>query len=69
MPLDVAALVDQLEPDSVGIRLVNLSGTETRNLIVQSGAFGEHQFTKVTYAEEAVYAFPWHGDRIPVPFQ
>ena len=65
-----------------------------------SVAFGEHQFTKVTYAEEAVlmdskhfevqlppstsirveaglrrfvndpgYAFPWHGDRIPVPFQ
>ena len=100
LPLDVAALVDKLGPDIVGIQLVNTSRHETRNLIVQAGAFGEHQFTEVRYDEKAVpvdgkyfavvlppstsirveagmkrfandpsYAFPWHGDKIPVPFQ
>jgi len=100
LPKDVGALVDMLAPDGVGIQLVNLSSTETRNLIVQAGAFGEHQFTEVRYGETVVqadskyfevqlppsttirveaglrrfvndpsYAFPWHGDRVPVPFQ
>ncbi len=108
VPEDVAALVDKLGPDVVGIQLVNLSRTETRNVIIQAGAFGEHQFTKVQFQEtdgesssERVvpvdakffavelppsrrirleigmrrfanspsYAFPWHGDQIPVPFQ
>ncbi len=125
LPLDVAALVDRLAPDGVGIQLVNLSRRETRNLIVQAGAFGEHQFTDLRFQEEhpadtgesagqwlrrqewprtrtdrvvpldskyfAVelppstsirveagmkrfvndpsYAFPWHGDKIPAPFQ
>ena len=41
LPLDVAALVDELKPDRSGILLVNLSRHETRKLIVQAGAFGE----------------------------
>ena len=108
VPEDVAALVDKLGSDVVGIQLVNLNRTETRNVIIQAGAFGEHQFTKVQFQEtdgesssERVvpidakffavelppsrrirleigmqrfanspsYAFPWHGDKIPVPFQ
>ncbi len=108
LPRDVAALVDTLEPDGAGIQLVNLNRTETRNLIVQAGAFGEHQFTEVRFQEagqndpsertipvdaryfavqlppsttirldagmrrfvnQPSYAFPWHGDKIPVPFQ
>ena len=100
LPQDVGALVDMLTADSVGIQLVNLSEIETRNLIVQAGAFGQHQFTEVRYGEKVVpvdskyfevslppstsirvearlsrfvndpsYAFPWHGGRIPVPFQ
>ena len=105
LPPDVAALVDKLAPDGAGIQLVNLNRHETRNLIVQAGAFGEHQFTQVRYHEEGrdgetvtpvdgkhiavqlppsnmirvsaglrrfvhrgSYAFPWHGDTIPVPF-
>ncbi len=51
LPLDVAALVDKLGPDVVGVQLVNLSRTETRKLIVQAGAFGEHQFTEVRHTE------------------
>ena len=108
LPRDVAALVDTLESDRAGIQLVNLSRTETRNVIVQAGAFGEHQFTEVRFQEasqdkpsertipidarhfavqlppstrirlevgmrrfvnQPSYAFPWHGDKIPVPFQ
>jgi len=106
LPLDVAALVDELRPDGVGIQLVNAHRGETRTLIVQAGAFGEHEFTEVKYREEGrdgetvtpvngtyfavelppstairveaglrrfvhrgSYAFPWHGDAIPVPFQ
>ena len=122
LPQDVAALVDTLASDAAGIQLVNLSPTETRHLIVQAGAFGEHRFTDVRFQDSSregleknpytwmrqekksienvclvngkyfaiqlppatsirvvanmkrfvnqpSYAFPWHGDRIPVPFQ
>ena len=104
LPPDVAALVDELTAESVGIQLVNTGRHETRNLIVQAGAFGEHQFTQVQYddgesvhvvpldgkyfaielppstairveagmrrfANQPSYAFPWHGDTIPVPFR
>ena len=105
LPLDVAALVDELRPDVVGIQLVNTSRHERRRLIVQSGAFGEHRFTQIKHCEKGrdgdtvtpvdgqyfavelppctavrveaglerfantpSYAFPWHGDGIPVPF-
>jgi hypothetical protein len=47
VPPDVAALVDRLSSDSVGVQLVNLHATENRELIVQAGAFGEHQFISV----------------------
>ena len=104
LPRDVAALVDELEGDRAGVQLVNLNRYETRKVVVQAGAFGEHQFKEVRYADgESVrevsvngkyiavelppstairldmgmrrfvhapsYAFPWHGDGIPVPFQ
>ena len=52
LPLDVAALVDGVAAERVSVRLVNLSPTETRNVIVQAGAFGEHQFTGVQLEEE-----------------
>lgn len=108
LPKDVAALVDKLEADRVGIHLVNLSRTETRNLIVQAGAYREHRFTQVQcpttdqqdsseklvpvngnyflvelppstnirleagmqrFVNRPCYAFPWHDDNIPMPFQ
>ena len=121
LPLDVAALVDSLDAEKVGIQLVNLSASETRCLIVQAGGYGEHNFTTVNFdevtldyegvnpgqrvraarqcneastavegkhfavelppmtsiqldcglerrANDPSYAFPWHGDAIPVPF-
>lgn len=47
VPQDVAALVDELSAERTGIQLVNINPTEERNVIVQAGAFGEHQFTHV----------------------
>ena len=104
LPKDVAALVDELGSDRAGVQLVNTNTNESRSLIVQAGAFGEHDFTTLRYrdsgsqinvrvdgkcfavtlppstsirldigmkrfANAPSYAFPWHGDSIPVPFQ
>ena len=104
LPLDVAVLVDELRADGVGVQLVNTSRNESRRVIIQSGAFGEHTFTDVKtntddgeskvsvngkyftvelppstsirvdaglnrFVNKPSYAFPWHGDKIPVPFQ
>lgn len=49
LPSDVAALVEKLEADRTVVKLVNLHPTQRRSLVVQAGAFGEHQFTEVTY--------------------
>lgn len=48
LPPDVAALVDGLERDRVGIKLVNLSDSEKQSVVIQAGAFGEHSFTNVS---------------------
>ena len=44
---DVAALVEKIERDSVTLTLVNTSVSTPRRLIVQMGAYGEHQATSV----------------------
>jgi hypothetical protein len=106
LPPDTAALVDELRPNGAGIQLVNTNRNETRRVIVQAGAFGEHDFTELRYQQNGQdgdtvqkvhgksfavtlppstsiridagmnrfvnkpgYAFPWHGNKIPVPFQ
>ncbi|SEG97025.1 hypothetical protein SAMN05444920_110188 [Nonomuraea solani] len=43
VPDQVAALVSAIEPEATVVTLVNLSATEDRTLIVQAGAFGEHE--------------------------
>ena len=40
-----------LTPEGVDIRLVNTSRHESRSLIVQAGAFGEHEFTEVRHGD------------------
>ncbi len=52
LPLDVAALVEKIEADRIVVKLVNLSALNTRRLIIQAGAFGEHEFTEVKYYEQ-----------------
>ena len=103
LPPDVAALVDEIGADKIGVQLVNLNRSQTRRTILQPGAFGEHSFTQVGYAagdkkvrtplddkgfgvvlppatairleigmrrfcNDPSYAFPWHGEKVPVPF-
>lgn len=56
IPPDVAALVDKLSADSVSVTLVNLSQTEPREVVVQAGAYGEHEFTQVEFAGQKLPA-------------
>jgi hypothetical protein len=53
LPPDVGALVYAVDAQGVRVRFANTSATETRRLIVQAGAFGEHQFTEATVLDEA----------------
>ena len=43
IPEDVAALVSRLSNDEVTVSLVNVNQTETKTVIVQGGAYAEHQ--------------------------
>jgi hypothetical protein len=49
LPRDVSALVTALDKESVSLSLINLNPVDEQKLIIQAGAFGEHQFTKVSY--------------------
>ena len=48
LPPDVAALVEKLTADSTVVQLVNVSPTHSRTVIVQSGAYAEHNCETVT---------------------
>jgi len=44
LPEDVAALVEKMDADSVTLTLVNVNQLDPRTVVVQAGAYGEHQF-------------------------
>lgn len=46
LPPDVAALVDTVNWDHVALTLVNCSTLRPRTVVVQAGAFGEHEFVR-----------------------
>ena len=48
LPPDVGALVQRIEPDSVTLTLVNVSPFHARSVIVQTGAYAEHEATNVS---------------------
>jgi hypothetical protein len=50
LPPDVAALVERVEASRLVVRLINLSVTEAREVIVQAGTFGEHRWEQVAFA-------------------
>jgi len=50
LPQDVGALVEKLEADRTVVRFANLSPVETRRLIVQGGAYGEHRFARANWS-------------------
>ncbi|MCZ6673016.1 MAG: hypothetical protein O7C75_08755 [Verrucomicrobia bacterium] len=47
IPEDVAALVTGMNKEKTNVTLVNLSQTEGRTVIVQTGSYGEHQCSRV----------------------
>jgi hypothetical protein len=53
LPPDVAALVDTITRNTVGIHLVNVSQTTPRTVVVQTGAYGEHQCLQVTHNRQS----------------
>ena len=54
LPQDVAALVDGWGPDSLTVTLVNVSPSVSRSVIVQGGAYGEHQIVSVSDGKVAM---------------
>ena len=53
LPQDVAALVEKLTAGSVTVTLVNVNQIEARDVQVQAGGYGEHQFTSVRYNDKS----------------
>lgn len=47
IPEDVASLVDSMSEDEVTVTFVNLSPVQHHALVLQAGAYAEHQFTAV----------------------
>jgi hypothetical protein len=63
LPRDVAVLVDQIHPGSVSLHLVNLNPGQSRDVVLQAGAFGEHHFTTVKQVDHYPYQFHTIGGR------
>ena len=53
LPESVGALIDGLSADGVSLTLVNLDQVKPRSVLVQAGAYAEHDFTAVTIGEKA----------------
>lgn len=66
LPADVGALVTALDGESTTVELVNTNPSHTRRLILQAGAFGEHQFTSVSTNAEGVETMEIVDNRLTV---
>ena len=53
LPGDVAALVSKITPEGITLTLVNTNQVEHRSVVVQAGAYGEHQFTSVARSDQS----------------
>lgn len=49
LPRDVAALVTRASADELKLQLINISTTQTREVVLQAGSFAEHRFEHVTF--------------------
>ena len=62
LPADVGALVTKLTADTTELQLVNLNTTKSRDVVVQAGAMGEHNFTSARVnTGEKVQTVPVNG--------
>jgi hypothetical protein len=73
LPPDVAALVERMTGDEVTLVVVNIDQVEPRTVVVQAGAYAEHQFaeliiegktTRVAAPQVALALAPGAGARI-----
>jgi len=63
LPSDVAALVEKLTADETVLTLVNVSPVHARRVIVQAGAYGEHEFTTASAGDTSLAV---NGQRLEV---
>ena len=54
IPDDVAALVTGLTAESISLQLVNTSQTQSREVTIQAGSYGQHEFGHVTIGTEEI---------------
>lgn len=54
IPEDVAALVEKISGQDVTLTLVNVNQIEPRTVIVQGGAYAEHEIARVSLADQVV---------------
>ncbi|MBI2824182.1 MAG: hypothetical protein HYX69_05805 [Planctomycetia bacterium] len=65
LPEGVAALVERLSADAVTVTLVNVDPVQPRSLIVQGGAYGEHQIATAAIGDrEERVDRPWVAVRL-----
>ncbi len=78
LPDDVAALVEKLSKDEALVNLVNVSQIDSRTVIVQGGAYGEHEIVAVSgasgqssigSADFAVRLAPGAGGKLTIRFK
>lgn len=58
LPPDVAALVTALDAETTTVSLVNTNPLRERRIILQAGAFGEHEFTEAAAVDGEASATP-----------
>jgi len=78
LPEDVGALVDSMSDDEVNVTLLNLNPVAEKTVIVQGGAYAEHQITgvvsngqtmPVNHSHFVVRLAPGCGERLTIRMQ
>jgi hypothetical protein len=78
LPQDIAALVDSMTDDEVSVTLLNMDASSDKTVIVQGGAYAEHQIVEVQAANGkavvghshfAVQLAPGSGERLVIKMQ
>ncbi|MEA3406822.1 MAG: hypothetical protein U9R48_01920 [Chloroflexota bacterium] len=54
MPDDVGALVDEMTADEMALTLVNVNQVQERTVVVQGGAYAEHQIEEIKVGDQVV---------------
>jgi hypothetical protein len=52
LPEDVGALISKMTDTTTEVTLVNLNKSQPRTIVVQGGAYGEHQLQRVTIGDK-----------------